>query len=331
MATHCHKDALNHSLAQHPTHKYHFSFCHHDMWWSHSRVSSCHSLFKAFRTFFPWEDWSAFIRMYADQMRNKNLSIYWEPQMYSEVWDISSLHLFFFQFLLHSSLILCLTSSCLDSFHAVTLYGGAINNTLDNQGPRSLLGCRGGFGHKIWRKWVWWCNHLQILKGSVLGHKITLQRSRQHHELKSHSSWLMCLMRDLLVCVSSSENTVRTWNTECSSQLEVKLGMRTPTQCLEWYGGNPSFRIKVEVCSRKRVVYGCWGLKTPSVGVNQPRRYGVLPHGGPMSVYDSFSSGVWVRLTEVDSGKTGQGMWGPRGHGSDFISKDWARWLYPGP
>ena len=177
--------------------------------------------------------------------KNKNLSIYWEPQMYSEVWDISSLHLFFFQLLLHSSLILCLTSSYLDSFHVVTLYGGAIKNTLDNQGPRSLLGCRGDFGHKIWRKWVWWCNHLQIRKGSVLGHKTTLQRWRPHHELKSHASWCVCLMRDLLICVSSSENTVRTWNTEFSSQWEVKLGIRTPTQCLEWYGGNPSFRIKV--------------------------------------------------------------------------------------
>lgn len=175
--------------------------------------------------------------------------------MYSEVWDISSLSLFFFQFLLHNSLILCLTSSCLDSFHVVILYGGAINNTLDNQGPRSLLCCKGGLGDMIWRKWVWWCNHLQILKGSVLGHhiKTTLQRSRQHHKFKSHASRFMYLMNDLLICVSSSENKVRTWNTKLSRQWKLKLGIRTPTQCLEWYGGSPSSRIKVEVCSRKRV------------------------------------------------------------------------------
>ena len=98
-----HRDALNHSLAQHPSHEYCFSFCHHEMWWSHSRIGSCHSLFKAFQTSFSREDWSAFVCMSADQMKNKNLSIYWEPQIYGDVWDICSFCLSFFQFLLHSS------------------------------------------------------------------------------------------------------------------------------------------------------------------------------------------------------------------------------------
>lgn len=271
MAKHHHRDALNHSLSQHPIHKHHF----------HSVTMKCHGPMaglapatgcsKPSEPPFPGKTG---VCLYGCRSNVKqNLSIYWEPQKYSEVWDISSIHLLFFQFLLHSSLILCLTSSCLDSLHVAIVYGGAINNTLDNQGPRSLLSYKGGLGVMIWRKWVWH-KLLQILKGSALGHhiKTTLQRSRQHHKYKSQTSWFMHLMNDLLICVGSSENIVRTWNREFSSQWEVKLDTRTPAQCFEWYGGKPNSRIKVEICSRERVVYGCREMKIPSIGVNQPKK-----------------------------------------------------------
>lgn len=63
-----------------------------------------------------------------------------------------------------TALILYLISSYMDSFHVLNLCGGATNNTLDNQGPRSLFSCKGGFGEMKNLKWVWWYYHLQILK-----------------------------------------------------------------------------------------------------------------------------------------------------------------------
>lgn len=55
-----------------------------------------------------------------------------------------------------------------------------------------------------------------------------------------------------LIRVHSPGNMVRAWNTEFSSQGEVKLGIRTPINCLGLYNEIPSSRIKVEVCSRKK-------------------------------------------------------------------------------